>query len=161
MDSANKPEKVPEASDEESIDLSAGFVPKNTSAVISRSFVSLKALPKVLRFSSYSWKVFGEMYGVRLASQISPASGKSISASSAVSMYQGFSLCVVFDLLSADVPQEPEGNQRVRKCVICSHTRQSRCLGLVANQFPKLDGRLEGLHIYTGHLSEFKRCFDG
>jgi hypothetical protein len=31
MDTANKPEKLPEGSNEEIIDLSAGFVPKKTS----------------------------------------------------------------------------------------------------------------------------------
>jgi hypothetical protein len=72
-------------------------------------------------------------------------------------MYQGFfSLCIVFDLLSADAPQEPKGNQRASESVVCSHTRESRGSALVAYQRPKLDGRLEGLHIYTGHLSKFK-----
>src|SRR5205814_8431895 len=80
-----------------------------------------KALPSVRRLSSYSWKVFGEMYGVRLASHSSPASGKSISASSAVCMYQGFSLCMIVSHLSSDIPQKPEGNQRARKRVVRSY----------------------------------------
>jgi len=68
---------------------------------------------------------------------------------------------MVFDLLSADVSQEPEGNQRASESVICSRTRESRGSALVAYQRPKLDGRLEGLHIYTGHLSKFKSRFNG
>jgi hypothetical protein len=68
---------------------------------------------------------------------------------------------MVFDLLSSDVSQEPEGNQRARKRVICSHTRESRGSALLAYQCPKLDGRLEGLHIYPGHLSKFKSRFNG
>lgn len=68
---------------------------------------------------------------------------------------------MVFDLLSADVPQEPKGNQRASESAICSHTRESRGSALVAYRRPELDGRLEGLHIYTGHLFKFKSRFDG
>jgi len=68
---------------------------------------------------------------------------------------------MVFNLLSADVPQEPKGNQCAGESVICSHTRESRGSALVAYQRPKLDGRLEGLHIYIGHLSKFKSRFNG
>src|SRR5882724_3397835 len=99
------------------------------------------------------------MYGVRLASQSSPASGKSISASSAVSMYQGFSLCMIVSLLSSNVSQKSEGDYGSREGVIRSNTRQSRGLGLIANQFPKLDGRLEGLHVHAGHLSKLESGF--
>ena len=92
-----------------------------------------KSPAKVWRLSSYSWKVFGEMYGVRLASHSSPASGKSISASSAVCMYQGFSLCMIVSLFYSDIPQKPEGNQRARKRVVRSYTCQSRSARLIAN----------------------------
>jgi hypothetical protein len=67
----------------------------------------------------------------------------------------------VMDFLSSDVSQKSEGNQGARKSVICSHTCESRGSALVAYQRPKLDGRLEGLHIYTGHLSKFKSRFNG
>jgi len=63
-------------------------------------------------------------------------------------------------LLSSDISQKPEGNQRARKSLIRSNTRQSRGFGLIANQFPKLDGRLQGFHVYAGHLCKLASGFD-
>ena len=64
-----------------------------------------------------------------------------------------------FGLLSSDVSQQREDDQCARKRVIRSHTRQSRGSRLVAYNFPELDGRLQGFHVYTGHLSKFKSQF--
>ena len=65
-----------------------------------------------------------------------------------------------FRFPSSDISQKPEGDQRARKRLICSHTREGRGSALVAYHFPELDGRLEGLHIYTGHLSKLKSSFN-
>jgi hypothetical protein len=59
---------------------------------------------------------------------------------------------MVFHLLSSDVSQEPEGNQRARKGVLRAHTRQGGGSGLVAYHFPELDGRLQGSHVYAGRF---------
>jgi hypothetical protein len=68
---------------------------------------------------------------------------------------------MVFDLLSADVPQEPKGNQCASESVIFSHTRESCGSALVAHQRPELDGRLEGFRVHARHLSQLESGFDG
>jgi|SRR5882724_7383748 len=67
---------------------------------------------------------------------------------------------IVFNLLSSDVSQESIGDQRACERVIRSHTRQGRGPGLIANYSPKLDGRLQGLRVYAGHLSQLESGFD-
>jgi hypothetical protein len=67
---------------------------------------------------------------------------------------------MIFGLLSPNVSQKPEGDQRARKRVIRSHTRQGRGAGVISNQFPKLDGGLQGFHVYAGHLSKLECGFD-